>query len=146
VKKFEFPLAKVMHFRGLQARLEEVKLEALYAELRAVNTRDAAVLEQKTKSEQTLRSAKSVTGFDLELFASFRDAMTLEQTRLEKARAECGKRIDVQLAVLTKRRRDVRLLEKLKEQRFEKWEKEMFKELDQQADEAYLSKWARERD
>jgi flagellar export protein FliJ len=141
MKKFTFPLERVMDFRRVQARLEEVKLEGLYAELRATDAREAALIAQKAQSENTLRTEKSVTGFDLELFATFREAMTIEQNRLQQARAASRKKIDAQLAVLVVKRREVKLLEKLKEQRFEKWEKEMFKEIDQQAEEAYLAKW-----
>ena len=141
MKKFGFPLARIMEFRRMQARLEEVKLEGLYAELRALDAREAALTKQKAQSENSVRSAKSVTGFDLELFATFRDAMTLEQSRVERARIDCRKRVEAQLAILTVKRREVKLLERLKEQRFEKWEKDMFKEIDSQADEAYLAKW-----
>jgi flagellar biosynthesis chaperone FliJ len=140
MKKFAFPLERVMDFRRMQARLEEIKIEALYAELRAIDTREVALIAQKAQSEKALRTEKSVTGFDLELFATFREAMTEELKRMDKARIDCRKRIDAQLALLTVKRREVRLLEKLKDQRFEKWEKEMFKEIDQQAEEAYLAK------
>jgi flagellar export protein FliJ len=143
VKKFDFPLARVMDFRRLQARLEEIKLEALYAELRALDAREAASIQLKVQSEKELKSAKSVTGFDLEVFDAYRQALKEDQKRMDKARADCRKRIDAQLAVLTIKRRDVKLLEHLKEQRFEKWEKAMFKEIDQQADEAYLAKFAK---
>jgi flagellar export protein FliJ len=143
VKKFDFPLARVMDFRRLQARLEEVKLEALYAELRALDAREAASIQLKVQSEKELKSAKSVTGFDLEVFDAYRKALQEDQKRMDKARADCRKRIDAQLAVLTIKRRDVKLLEHLKEQRFEKWEKAMFKEIDQQADEAYLAKFVK---
>jgi flagellar export protein FliJ len=141
MKKFAFPLERVMDFRRMQARLEEVKLEGLYAELRATDAREAALIAQKRQSENALRTEKSVTGFDLELFATFREAMTIEQNRLQQARTASRKKIDAQFAVLVVKRREVKLLEKLKEQRFEKWEKEMFKEIDQQAEEAYLAKW-----
>jgi flagellar export protein FliJ len=143
VKKFDFPLARVMEFRRLQARLEEIKLEALYAELRALDAREAASIQLKVQSEKELKSAKSVTGFDLEVFDAYRQALKEDQKRMDKARADCRKRIDAQLALLTIKRRDVKLLELLKERRFEKWEKEMFKEIDQQADEAYLAKFAK---
>ena len=143
MKKFNFPLARVMDFRRMQARVEEVKLEALYAELRAIDTREVTLIQQKVQAEKTLKSAKSVTGFELEVFDSYRVAMTEDQKRMDKARADCRKRIDAQLAVLTAKRRDVKLLEHLKETRFEKWEKEMFKEIDQQAEEAYLAKFGK---
>jgi flagellar export protein FliJ len=141
MKKFAFPLDRVLDFRRMQSRVEEIKLESLYAELRATDTREAALIAQKAQSEKALRTEKSVSGFDLELFATFREAMAIEHNRLQQARADCGKRIDVQLAVLVVKRREVKLLEKLKAQRFEKWENEMFKEIDQQAEEAYLAKW-----
>jgi hypothetical protein len=141
VKKFKFPLDRVMDFRRTQARVEEVKLEGLYAELRALDTREVALIQQKVQSEKALRAAKSVTGFDLELFATFREAMLVEQKRLDGARADCRRRIEAQLAVLTVKRRDVKLLGQLKEQRFSKWDKAMLKEIDQQAEEAYLAKW-----
>jgi hypothetical protein len=130
-----------MDFRRTQARLEEIKLERLYAELRALDTREVALIEQRVLSEKALKSMASVNGQDLELFSGYQLATKQEQKRLDKARGECRKFIDAQLAVLTVKRRDVKLLEHLKEQRFDKWEHEMFKEIDQQAEEAYLSKW-----
>ena len=125
----------------MQARLEEIKLEGLYAEMRAIESRDSALVLQGEMSEKALRAAPSVTGFDLELFGSYRSSLKQERTRIERARADCRQKIDVQLRVLTAKRREVRLLEKLKEQRVEKWELEMFTEIDQQAEEVYLAKW-----
>jgi hypothetical protein len=141
MKKFAFPLERVMDFRRTQARLEEIKLERLYAELRALDTREVALIEQRVQSEKALKSMASVTGQDLEMFSSYQAATKKEQKRMDKARGECRKFIAAQLAVVTVKRRDVKLLEHLKEQRFDKWEHEMFKEIDQQAEEAYLSKW-----
>ena len=68
--------------------------------------------------------------------------MKEEQKRMDKSRAQYRTDIDAQLAVVTMKRREVKLLEQLKGQRFEQWEKEMFKEIDQQAEEAFLAKWS----
>lgn len=144
MKKFAFPLERVMDFRRTQARLEEIKLERLYAELRAIDTREVALIEQRVRSEKALKSSTSVNGQDLELFSSYQMGMKKELKRMDKSRGECRKFIDAQLAVLTVKRRDVKLLEHLKEQRFDKWEHEMFKEVDQHAEEAYLSRWSAE--
>ncbi len=143
MKKFTFPLGRVMDFRRMQARLEEVKLETLYTGLRAIDAREAVLIKQRMDSEKTLKSAKSVTGFELELFGSYGLALKEEQKRMDKTRTECRKRIDAQLAILTVKRREVKLLEKLKGQKLQRWEKEMHKEIDSQAEEAYLSKWNR---
>jgi flagellar export protein FliJ len=141
MKKFSFPLTRVMEFRRTQARLEEVKLEALYAGLRAMDTREATLIQRRVKSEKELKSAPSATGRELELFNNYGLAMKDELKRMDKTRVECRKRIDAQLAVLIRKRREVKLLEHLKDQRLEKWEHEMTKELDSQAEEAYLAKW-----
>jgi len=141
VKKFTFPLGRVMDFRRIEQRLEEIKLETLYAGLRAMDTREAALIQKRVQSEKSLKSAASATGEELQIFNAYGLAMKEEIKRMEKTRAECRKRIEAQLAVVTAKRREVKLLEKLKEQRFEKWEKEMFKEIDNQAEEAYLAKW-----
>ena len=143
MKKFTFPLNRVKDFRQMQARIEESKLEALYAELRAIDTREVALIQKRVQAEKDLRAAKSVTGLELETLSSYQAASNQEQKRMDAARANCRGRIDKQVAVVTLKRRDVRLLEKLKEQRFEAWEKEMFKELDQQAEDLFLGRWGR---
>ena len=141
MKKFTFPLGRVMDFRRIEQRLEEIKLETLYAGLLAMDTREAALIQKRVQSEKSLKSAASATGEELQIFNAYGLAMKEEIKRMEKTRAECRKRIEAQLAVVTAKRREVKLLEKLKEQRFEKWEKEMFKEIDNQAEEVYLAKW-----
>lgn len=141
MKKFDFPLHRVMEFRRTQARLEEIKMENLYVALRAVDSREVALIEQRVQSEKALKAAKSVMGCDLESFNTYRVAMKEEQKRMDKTRAELRKKIDAQLAIVTAKRRDVKLLEHLKQRRFEAWEKDMLKEIDQQAEETFLAKW-----
>ena len=141
MKKFAFPLARVMHFRDMQARLEEIKLEGMYAELRAIDARKTSLRDEHDQSEKSLKSSAAVTGLELELHDSFLQSVRIESEKLDSSRAACQKKIEAQMAVVTSKRRDVKLLEKLKEQRFEKWQAEMFKEIDQQAEEAYLAKW-----
>jgi hypothetical protein len=125
----------------MQARLEEIKLEGMYAELRAIDARKTSLREQHDQSEKSLKSSAAVTGLELELHDSFLQSVRIESEKLDSSRAACQKKIEAQMAVVTSKRRDVKLLEKLKEQRFEKWQAEMFKEIDQQAEEAYLAKW-----
>jgi flagellar FliJ protein len=141
MKKFDFPLDRVMDFRRIQVRLEEAKLEVLYTGLRAIDAREVSLIQQKAKSEKALKSADSVTGQDLQLFDSYGRAMREELKRMDKTRVECRKRIAAQLAVVVVKRREVKLLEHLKEQKLDKWEEEMSKEIDSQAEEAYLAKW-----
>jgi len=144
MKKFSFPLARVMDFRRLQARVEEAKLEKIYAELRAVDARENAMRQQRAEAGKAMQAVTSAMGSELAMLGQFDQAFIEERKRMDKIRVECRKRIAMQFNVLMKKRRDVRLLEKLKDQRFEVWEKEMWKEIDQQAEESYLSKWSRD--
>ncbi len=141
MKKFSFPLNRVMDFRRTQARVEEAKLEGLYAGLRAIDHCEVALIQRRAQAEKALKSAASVSGEDLQSFSAWGLAMKEELKRMDKTRVECRKRIEAQLKVLTAKRREVKLLEQLKEQRLETWEKEMEKEIDQQAEEAYLARW-----
>lgn len=141
MKKFSFRPQRVMDFRRMQTKLEEIKLEGLHAEMRAIDSRDQALMLQSEISQKALKSAPSVTGFDLELFDSFRISINAQRLQVDKSRTDCRQRIAAQMQVVSAKRRQVRLLEKLKDQRFNDWEQEMFKELDQQAEDAYLAKW-----
>ncbi len=138
MKKFRFPLARVKDWRETQARIEESKLEALYAELRAIDSKEAALMRQKSDAERSVLSGAS--GEDLEALSSFRRFAVEEHTRLEKLRGDCSRRVAAQTQLVASKRRDVRLLERLREQRHQAWTRELHKELDAQADEAYLSK------
>ncbi len=141
MKKFTFPLNRVMDWRDMQARIEESKLERLYAELRGIDAREAALTQQRSEAQVALLTVASVTGDELATLDSFRRFTVAEHTRLEKLRAECSRKIAAKIQVVASKRRDVRLLERLKQQRLKTWNHQYSREIDAQADEAYLAKW-----
>jgi flagellar export protein FliJ len=143
MKKFSFPLGRVIDWRQTQARVEESKLETLYAEQRAIDTSKAA-LEKEREAAKKAVVARGATGTDLARLAEFRRFSVPELTRLDKMRTDCSKRIAAQIQVVTLKRRDVRLLERLKQQKLIAWNHELSREIDAQADEAYLAKWNRQ--
>lgn len=143
MKKFSFPLGRVIDWRQTQARVEESKLETLYAEQRAIDTSKAA-LEKEREAAKKAVVARGATGTDLARLAEFRRFSVAELTRLDKMRTDCSKRIAAQIQVVTLKRRDVRLLERLKQQKLIAWNHELSREIDAQADEAYLAKWNRQ--
>jgi hypothetical protein len=143
MKKFEFSLGRVLDWRGTLARIEESKLERLYAELRAIESSEAALVAERTRSERALAEAASHTGAELAAHDTFRRFAVNEHTRLEQRRAECKKRISEQIPVVAQKRRDVRLLEHLKEKRHLDWQRDLAREIETQAGEIYLAKWSR---
>jgi hypothetical protein len=51
MRKFRFPLDRVMDWRRTQARIEEAKLEQLHGEVRGIEARQAELNGQRTQSE-----------------------------------------------------------------------------------------------
>ena len=143
MKKFAFPLGRVMDWRATLARVEEAKLEQIYAELRSIETRKAELDRERDQSEQALVKAPSSTGAELAAVDCFRKFVFHERIRLEGLRAGVQQRIAAQLQVVAKKRRDVKLLERLKNQRHDKWQTDFAREIDAQADESFLAKWNR---
>ncbi len=143
MKKFEFPLSRVLDWRQTLARIEELKLERLYAELRAIESREAELLAERSRSERAAAEARSQTGSELAALDAFRRFAIAEHTRLEQLRAESKKRIADQIGVVALKRRDVRLLEHLKDRRMGEWNRDLAREIETQAGEIYLAKWDR---
>jgi flagellar export protein FliJ len=141
MKKFRFPLQRVKDWRDMQARIEEGQLERLYLEAQVVDARLAELAGQQVRSEQALRASGGASGTEWGAFDTFRRHLTAERARLEKQRADCGVRIAAQLHTVAEKRRGVRLLELLKEDRFKIWEREFHREIEAEADQAYLSRW-----
>ena len=144
MKKFAFSLSRVMDWRELQARIEESKLEALYAERRAIESRIAALLEERERADREAH-AHLVSGAELAAADSFRRFSIAEHTRLDRKIAECSQRIAAQIQMVAAKRRDVKLLERLKQQRLIAWTNEFHHEIDAQAAESHLARWNSER-
>jgi len=144
MKQFTFPLNRVMDWRRAQTRIEESRLQRLLAEARGIDAREASLNEERAASERALLAGPAVTGFELAALDAFQRYTETERGRIAHARADCGRRIAAQLDVVNVKRREVRLLEKLKERRLRTWQEELGREIDREADEAYLAKWNRQ--
>ena len=143
MKKFEFSLGRVLDWRETLARVEESKLERLYAERRAIESSKAVLLTERSRTEQAVAHAPDHTGLELEAFDAFRRFTVAEHTRLEQRRAECTKKISAQIQVVAAKRRDVRLLEHLRQKRLLDWRRDLGREMEIQAGEIYLANWNR---
>lgn len=144
MKKFMFPLERVMQLRQAQARAEEAKLERLYGERSALDARERTLHEHRRHSEDDLRGRDHVNAEDLGALDAFQQHVQVELQRNIQARAACDRRIQAQLKVVNLKRRDVKLLEKLRQERELAWSNGVERELAQQAEESHLAKWNRE--
>jgi hypothetical protein len=141
MKRFTFRLDRVLDWRNTQARIEESKLERLYMARRAIDAREAGLDAARARSETALLAGGKAMGQELAALDAFRRHVIAERSRLQQARRECGKQIAAQMLLVIAKRRDVKLLEKIKQQRLDGWTADLGREIDQQADEAFLAKW-----
>jgi hypothetical protein len=141
VKKFAFRLDRVLAWRKTQEQLEEAKLEKLHAEARALEFRRKTLDRERGHAAAAVTRAGTVTGFDLAALDAYRRSAANQASRLAASRLELDGRIAAQLQEVAGRRRDVRLIERLREQKFETWRKEFLREVEREAQETHLAKF-----
>ncbi len=137
MKKFQFPLQRVLDWREVQARVEESKLEGLYAEREAIDTQVTAVLAERERSDRAVAEGNGATGEDLAALSAFRRFSVAEHTRLDRLRVGCSQRIAAQIQVVAAKRRDAKLLQKLEQQGMAAWQLDFSKQIDAQAEESH---------
>lgn len=143
MKSFKFPLQRVLDWRGLQMRTEEEKLAGLQHKLAAIVARDKALTDTELQTETDLAKSPTLNGMDLQRFAAFQLRVRSERASLQASRIQCDAHIVEQRKRLLKARKEVRVLEKLREKRFENWTYLSEREIESVAAEAYISRWAR---
>lgn len=140
MKQFSFPLDQVLAWRRVQQKLEEVKVQRAQAELHSVDARHAA-LARELGATVVLSQAGGITGSELSAIDRYRKHLASEQKRAAAARSEIAKRAAALTEVLTAKRRDAMLLEKVRRRRWNEWNRELAHEVEMQAAEAALRKW-----
>ncbi|MBV9401960.1 MAG: hypothetical protein JO062_28560 [Bryobacterales bacterium] len=140
MRKFSFPLARVLDWRRTQAGIEEMKLSRLQTELRDLEARIAHARQEQADSERDLLQSGCMTGASLAALDSFKRSVAAECARLEALAGGARKRIAQQLEAVAARRRDARLLEKLGQKKLERWKEGHAREIEQQAEQAHISR------
>ncbi len=141
--RFKFRLESVRQWRSVQRDLEKAKLQALFAELRGIEARRAALAAAKQDAERAVLAAPAVDAQELAALDAHRRYAAAEAERLRRQEQECGARIAAQQAAVRKAEQNVRLLDRLKERRLAEWEAETAREQETLAAETYLAKYAR---
>ncbi len=144
MKKFAFPLQRVLDWRTLQVRSEEEKLANLQQHAEALALRENALTAAELNSEIELLKRPSIEGADLQALSLFQTRVHQERANLQKKRQQVEVQVVEQRKRLLKARRDVRVIEKLKDNRLREWTYLSDRETENTAAESFLAKWARE--
>lgn len=143
MKKFAFPLERVLGWRQTQVRLAEAELARLRAG-RAALDRERVELERAVElARRELADSGETTAAELGALEHYRRASASQVARLERAGRQQDESIAQQMREVLERTRQARLLERLRETRLAAWKASAAREIDQLAEESYLSRLAR---
>jgi flagellar export protein FliJ len=143
MKKFSFPLDRVLHWRRLECERERAKLEGLIDERKQIEARIATLEGQRQTTTREFASARCITGAEVATLVHWQ-AQTrriLEQFTAERARA--SERIQQQEKAIRDAEGRVKLLERLREKRHDMWKVDLAREDEALAAEAYLGRCIR---
>jgi flagellar export protein FliJ len=143
MRRFKFRLDSVLEWRRVQLDLEETKLQRLFEELHQVDVAERQLAADLDEAGRIVTTSASVEASDLAALESYRGWTLRENARLARLRADCQKRIAAQREKVAAVERDLRLIEKLKERRFEEWRIEAGKEQEALSGELFLARWGR---
>ncbi len=140
MKRFDFPLQRVMDIREKQVAIEEAKLARLNAEVEILDARRAALDSEDTRVSQSIVSATAISSADLAAMDSFRRYLKAQRAAVEQQREDAGRRTAQQREALLEARRRFELLGRLREKARHEWTREFDRELETIAAEVYLSR------
>lgn len=142
MKKFVFPLARVLAWRRAQATLERNRLEQIYTRQRALlERRDALRNESLQAGALAAQPGAHSTPGELTSLSNFALFARQEDVRLEQAARAMQQEIARQQGQVQQAEQRCRLLEKLEGQRLTDWQAGASKELEELASDVFLAKW-----
>ncbi len=142
MKRFHFPLGRVLDWRRTQVRIEEAKLERAHAEVRRIQGEIEAVRTRQAEAARALLQDGSATGIELAAFSGFTRLAAEERARLSAAAEAARQRARRQAEAVVQSRQKVRPLEKLEDRQRAAWNIAFARQSDLDAEEAHLARLA----
>ncbi len=149
MKRFSFPLDRVLRYRHLQVEAEEARLEAQLAQVRQIDDRLAGLENEASNTADQIRPTLTATSEvmlpALAAYPAFRLLLARERHGLQLARRQAMEAVDRQRAAVVEARRACEILERARSLAHDLWQAQHLREQEALAGELYLSKWRRRR-
>jgi chromosome segregation ATPase len=139
MKKFEFRLDAALRWRNTQFQLERAKLQKLLGEEQRLKGDLQALLDEKQTALSELRTLEYLQTSDLRTMSAYLVGADARTCRLREEITKCAGPIQQQRRKLLEAERNVRLLEKLRENRYSEWKHAFDQEIDAAAEESWLA-------
>ncbi len=145
MKRFLFPLERVRRWRAGQAALEELKLEQLRGSLEALREAKRNMSRERSESELEVLGQASMEASELESLDAYRLHARNKIREFENQERQAAAQIEEQRQRVIQARRNMELLERLKQKALDAWQAESDREQENFAAELYLARWTRRR-
>ncbi|MEZ5353653.1 MAG: hypothetical protein R2762_13525 [Bryobacteraceae bacterium] len=149
MKKFQFPLERLLEFRRLQEEMERARMLRLAAEIGQIEQQRSELARVEGRAADDVRRATAAGSFPvvapLSALPAFRERVRRLDRRMESQKAELTRQMDAQTALLRQARQRSEVLERCREKAFEQWRAAMEHEMENLAGELHLAKWKRRR-
>jgi flagellar export protein FliJ len=145
MKAFEFTLQRMLEFRGQQADSERVCLQRLAAQFKGYEDEQATLRTQNDEARAGVIRHCGIEGQHLGALASFQGHVDRKLKDIDDLKAGLLPQIERQRVIVVESDRKVKLLDRLREQKYREWVAGRDKEIDELAAASYLSRFNAER-
>ena len=140
MKKFQFSLAAALKLRESQLQAERTKLQQLLAEEQSLKNAVELLAADRRDAANFIQESAAVDAIDLRALSAFSVGADARAVSLREQIARKTKIIQEQKARVMQAERKVKLLAKLREKKLDAWTQEVNREIEQAAQESWLSK------
>jgi flagellar protein FliJ len=145
MKAFEFRLQRIADFRRQQADVAKARLQALLAEMQRLENERHSLEEQRHEARNSVTAQSNLNGEDFFALASFQEYVGRRLKELSQKQIELGSKIEKQRDAVVEAERKVKLLDRLRERKFQEWRAASDRELDDLAADSHMARLAAQR-
>ena len=140
---FQFRLQRVLEFRRTLFQAAESECQRAAAKLQAVRAQQAALASRKFETRRTFANRHEVSGTELAPLSGWFEWTAMIDGQLSRMERAAVAELETRRGALIDAQRQVRLLEKLRDQRQLQWKAEFEREIEELAADSTNSRFSR---
>ncbi len=145
MKAFEFRLQRIADFRRQESDVAKSRLQGLLSEMRRLEDERRSLEEQRREARSSTSAQNDLRGEDLLALSSFQEYLGRRLKELSQKESDLASKIEKQRDAVVEAERKVKLLDRLKERKFQEWRAASDRELDDLAADSHLARLAAQR-